>query len=922
MFKSLPVRRTGLSVLLIALLAAGCGEKPEAMLSSAKEFIAKKDNKAAIIQIKNYLQKAPDNAEARFLLGKALMDVGDLTSAEVELRKALELKYSADAVVPPLASVMLARGQAKKLVAEFASLQLGAPASQADLLSSLALANAYLGDTAAFKNLVAAALQVKPDHIPALVLSARIKGGAKDYDGAQKLIDQVLAADPKTASAWKLKGDLAQVTQGGEAGLEHYRKAVEARPEFVSGHAAIVQVLIREKKLDDAGNQFDQMKKAAPRNPQTLFLGAQLAYLKKEFKASREYLQNFHKLTQGTPLSLQLAGAIDFATGAFASAEENLTKALQMSPDLAAARLTLISTYLQMGQPAKAEAALKPILGKIEGDANFLSLAGAVYDQLGDLKRAEDYYGKAAKLDPSDSTKRTRLALAHLAKGDPDALDELEDIAAADSGIAANLALVNAYLRRNLVDKALKAAEVLAKKSPNDAAVVHLLGRAWIAKKDLVAARAAFEKAASLNPAFFPAAASLAALDLADKKPEEARRRFERVIAADEKNVQAMLAIAGIVSQNKGKPEEVAALLNKAIAVTPLDPSPRLVLIEEYLKYREPKKAQTVAQNALAAIPDHPDLLLASGRVQLALGDHNQALLSFNKAASLQPTSGVPYFRIAQVQLEQNDRPAAIRSLRKAIDIKADYLEAQQVLAVVLVQVDRYDEAVTLSRQIQKQRPKDAVGFVTEGDVAMIKKRWPDAIKAYRAGLEKAGATELAIKLLSALVSSGDKAGAEKFSEDWRKANPNDVRFQLFLADWAAERQDFATAVQHYQSLLKNDSNSPLILNNLAWALGHLKDPKAIEYAEKANKLSPDQPPFMDTLATLLAEKGDTARAVELLRKALQLAPQAGQIRLSLAKVLVQAGQKAEARKELEALGKLGNNFPAQAEVAKLLKEI
>ena len=52
------------------------------------------------------------------------------------------------------------------------------------------------------------------------------------------------------------------------------------------------------------------------------------------------------------------------------------------------------------------------------------------------------------------------------------------------------------------------------------------------------------------------------------------------------------------------------------------------------------------------------------------------------------------------------------------------------------------------------------------------------------------------------------------------------------------------------------------------------------------------------------------------------MAPQAGQIRLSLAKVLVQAGQKAEARKELEALGKLGNNFPAQAEVAKLLKEI
>ena len=76
----------------------------------------------------------------------------------------------------------------------------------------------------------------------------------------------------------------------------------------------------------------------------------------------------------------------------------------------------------------------------------------------------------------------------------------------------------------------------------------------------------------------------------------------------------------------------------------------------------------------------------------------------------------------------------------------------------------------------------------------------------------------------------------------------------------------------------------------------------------------------MDTLAVLLLDKGDSARALDLLKKALDLAPQASQIRLNYAKALLKAGQKTEARSELDQLAKLGDKFPAQAEVGQLLK--
>lgn len=112
-------------MLLTALVLSACGaDSPETMLASAKDYLAKNDNKAAVIQLKNALQNNPDLAEARFLLGKALLEDGNLTGAEVELRKAADLKYPADQLVPLQARTLLALGQAKKVVDDLAKVQL------------------------------------------------------------------------------------------------------------------------------------------------------------------------------------------------------------------------------------------------------------------------------------------------------------------------------------------------------------------------------------------------------------------------------------------------------------------------------------------------------------------------------------------------------------------------------------------------------------------------------------------------------------------------------------------------------------------------------------------------------------------------------------------------------------------------------
>ena len=74
--------------------------------------------------------------------------------------------------------------------------------------------------------------------------------------------------------------------------------------------------------------------------------------------------------------------------------------------------------------------------------------------------------------------------------------------------------------------------------------------------------------------------------------------------------------------------------------------------------------------------------------------------------------------------------------------------------------------------------------------------------------------------------------------------------------------------------------------------------------------------------ATELTPATSSSASSPLLRKALLKSPQASAIQFNLAKVLIAAGKKDEARTELDALAKLGDKFPAQAEVSQLLKSL
>jgi putative PEP-CTERM system TPR-repeat lipoprotein len=917
--------KTILTVILISLLSTGCiDETPEDQIKSAKDYIQKQDNKSALIHLKSALQKNPESGEARFLLGTVFLQEGNIPAAEIEFRKALAAKHPNSVVVPELARVMLLSNQAKKLIDQFGSTRLNQPAADANLQTTLASAHASLGKTEPAKSALNAALAADPDYVPALILSARQKAAERDFEGALTALEDILGKTPDNAEAWKLKGDvLLYALDKIDDALITYRKSIEVKTKFVEGHFAVLAILMRQNKLDEASKQLAELKKIALKNPETKYMEAQLAYQKKDYKLARELGQELLRLASNNPRILQLVGAVEFQTNSLAQAEIYLVRATQTAPQSALSQRLLISTYLRSGQPAKALSALNALKGKEGLDPRFYSLAGEVYLQNGDAKTAEDYFSKALKSDPDNIATRTALAVTHLATGQRNsALDELEDIAESNAGTKADMALISAHLRRNDFDKALAAVAKLEAKQPDKPVAANLRGRIQLAQKDSAAARKSFERALEIDPSYFAAAASLAALDMAEKKPADAKRRFEGLLVKSPKNGQALLALAELAAlQNAGK-DEVAGLLNKAVEANPTDVAPRLLLIELHLRTNEPKLAVAAAQSGVSSLPTSMELLDALGRAQQAQGDLKQANSTFLKLVAAQPLSPQPLMRLAATQHANKNAPAAEQSLRKALEVKPDFLDAQRGLILLHLEAKKFREATAIAHAIQNQRPKENVGFVFEGDIQAAQKDWESAAIAYRRGLKIAESPELAVKLHAVSTESGKVAEAEQFVAGWRKSHPDDIKFLSYLGQVAIAKKDYATAEAHYQDVLEKAPENATALNNLAWVSHQLRRDNAIGYAEKANQLAPNQPPLMDTWAMLLSEKGQHAKAIELQNKALSAQPTNNGYRLNLARIYLAAGDKAKARTELEVITKLGDKDPSHAEAMALMKTL
>ncbi len=906
------------ALVAVSVLSACSSESADSLKAQARQYQQKGDNKAAVIQLKNALEKSPDDAQARFMLASLALDMDDPLSAEKEARRALALKYPVDQVLPVLGKSLTLQGKFQEALDETDKSQ-----RNAAILTLRGHALLGLGKSDEGKREFDAALAQQPGFGDALTGLARLAALQQDWEGGLRLVNEAIAKDAANVDAWQLKGDLLRVTGKREEAMAAYGQVLKIKPGHRTAHLEQAAINIAAKKLDAAQADIDAARKSTPGNFLVAYHQALLDFSRGKLKEAQANLLKVNQAAPNYKPGVLLSGIVALNLGSLEQAENDLRKYVEWNPDSLQARKALVSTLLKSGQAREAQAVLAPALKSGTADVAVLQLAGEAAMLARDFGKAGDYLAQAVKAEPGRAASHTSLGMVKLAQGDRAAgIVELQKAMELEPGsLQAGTVLVRALAELGETDKALAAIRTMEAKHAGNAELLVLKGNTYLAARDRTNARATFEAALGVDATYFPAAAGLVQLDLTDKKPAEARKRLEALLAKDGRNTEALTALAQLEIVLGNKPA-ATQWLEKANTAHPDDLDVALRLGSHYNATGEAAKAQALLGKYQVANPGNPALLEVLGQAQLASKDAAAALETFGKLASVSPKAANPQIRLAAAQVALQNPAGAAASLSKAASLEPDNIQTYLAQAQLAISQGNAAQALAIARQVQKQFSASPVGFMLEGDILMQQKNAEAAIRPYEQAFASSNAGPVLVKLSRALRDAGKIKESEARVAEFNRKHPQEVITALYLAESHMASKRYAEAAKLLEGVVQQVPDNGVALNNLAWVYQQQKDGRALPTAERALKLNADSPEVLDTVGWLLVERGDYGRAVALLKKAASTSPKAPQVHYHLAVGLFKSGDKTGARKALEQALASGPGFSEADEAKALLKQL
>lgn len=891
----------------------------------------KQDLDGAIIQLKNALQIDKDMLPVQMLLGKALLQNGDVAAAEVAFNEALRLGVSRAEVVVPMAQAYLAQGkQAQVLSLPLFSVD-GLPRDvQSQVWLLKAAANADTGDLRAALKAVEEARALDPQSAAPWLAEAGIRIRGKQFKEAEIAVGRAATLAPTSAEAWYQKGAVAHVSGNLTATLAAYDQALQLDPKHLEARVARAGLFLDLNRPADAQADITELRKNAPKEPRGAYLQALLAERNKQPEVSRQALKDIVSLIDPVPMDfiryrpqfLMLAGLAHYGLNEPEKAQLYLEAFQKVQNNTPVAKL-LAQIYLSQNGTNRAISVLQGYLKVNPADGKAMTMLASALMATGQNAKAASLMQQALQAHDRPEY-RSALGLSLIRNGQADSgISELESAFRTDPRqTQAATTLIGMYLRGNQAGKAAALAEALVKQQPNNAGFYNLLGMAQGQSLKVKESQSAFEKAIQLDPNLISAKLHLARLEIATRSYDAAGARLNAILKGNAKNTEAMFEMA-LLSDRRGQEAEAQRWLEKATDLSgPNETRWALALSDFHLRYGRPGPALDAVRQAAAKAPEDLPVLMAYARAELANGDIVGAKNSLTTATRVAEYDPALQVQIARLQMQAKNWSGASYSLDKALSTSASYLPAMALMTEVDIRQGEPEKAEKRAREIITKYPKSAVGMSLLGDIAQSRGQSAQALDDYRRAHQLEPSTGSFLKLFGALGNQDNGKLALQLAEQWVKSHPKDVIGQKTLANAYARAGRLPEAKAAYGNLLKLTPDDSDALNNLANVLLQMNDPDGIKVAEQAVAKAPSNYNAIDTLGWALFKSGQTDRALQRLRDARLRQPASPEIRYHLAAVLAKTGRNAEAREELEAALKNGQSFDSAQEAKALLKTL
>jgi tetratricopeptide (TPR) repeat protein len=696
--------RARLACVLIVAGLTGCNTSPKAeetkFLRRGESRLAKKDYAGALVEFLNASQAMTEDAEPYYQSGLAYLQAGSVRAGMDALREATRLNPKHAAAQVKLAELMTA-SQNKDLTQEAATrLQAVLLASPDNLeaIDRLALAEWQLGNAKQATRRLEETLQKFPAHLQSSVTLARLRLSRNDYAGAEDVLKKAASLAPQSSQAAIALGQLHLLMKKPERAEPEVRRALLLDNNNGPALLALASIQVAANRMTEAEQTYKRLS-TLPDKAFKLMYARFLDHAGKPDAA----LAEFQKLVKDNPkdtVTLLRRSELYLRLGKTTEAQQDVQAVLLLAPNSADAHFAMAGIYKAQGLTKLERQELRDALRLNAGSlttrvllARNLTAANDAKSALAALDRAPE----PQKATPVLIVERNWALLALGNTGDqrrvvnealirfgrlPDLVlqdavlkNKERNYAGARSGaeevlqhdpenLRAALVLAESYAAQHRDSEAVERLRGLAAAHPKSAELQDLLGKWYMTAGNIREARAAFESAHERDPKFGAADIALAELDRRESHLDAARQRLMRLLAANPRNVHALLLLADVEGQAQNRSAAVA----KYRSVLELDSSNLYALnnLAYFLAFKDPDEGLVFAQRAVAIAPDDSNVQDTLGWVYYRRGMYSAATTCLKAALAKQPSASTQY-HLAMSYLKAGNQEMGRKTLLAAL---------------------------------------------------------------------------------------------------------------------------------------------------------------------------------------------------------------------------------------------------------------
>jgi tetratricopeptide (TPR) repeat protein len=458
-------------------------------------------------------------------------------------------------------------------------------------------------------------------------------------------------------------------------------------------------------------------------------------------------------------------------------------------------------------------------------------------------------------------------------------------------------------LRAGKADLAVPILEKVAQQAPWAAEPLLLLYEAQVSQGKIVEAEQSLIQAAEVNPRYFPQLAQF--YERVGKWPEAASA-YEAAIEGSQKpsrDLQIRYAAALINSEGGG--EKARAILQEILKASPNDTRVLYMLSSAERSAGDERAAEATARKIIATDPTNIAGLRALVAVLFDRFDYKQVVdvtrpllmdPSRAKGREFEGAAVLVQLGIAQQQLAQWDASIAAFSAAKVLTPNDPEVDAYLVQANLTAR--RFDRAEAVARESLTRDP-DQPRMVRLRAQALFKGgKAAEANKLLEDGVAKEPESrEYLVGLADLYADQKRTDDAIRLLERARKSFGDDDALTMRMANVYEAGGRLADAEKELRRLMSEDPLNAEAMNSLSYMLADkgLRLPEAVDLAQRAVKIEPGNPSYLDTLGWALFKQGRADEAAEPLSKAAAVLTANSVIQDHLGDVLEKRGRHAEA---------------------------